>query len=152
MRGDSSRGFVCGIVGPLPRDAPAVPFLSCGSTLRYTVSTRKCQITLQRNGTLSIPYEYVIASYRSSVRLQSMLTDMALVFRVREFREVKGWTQAELARRCALRPATLSAIETNSTTGIDLATLEAIADALDVEPGFLIAREPRTKKPASRRR
>jgi transcriptional regulator with XRE-family HTH domain len=81
-----------------------------------------------------------------------MLTDMALVFRVREFREVKGWTQAELARRCALRPATLSAIETNSTTGIDLATLEAIADALDVEPGFLIAREPRTKKPASRRR
>lgn len=65
-----------------------------------------------------------------------------LTFRVRELREAKGWSQAELARRAGLRPATLSAIETNQTTGIDLATLDAIATALQVDAGFLIVSRP----------
>lgn len=75
-----------------------------------------------------------------------METTVPLAFRVRELREAKGMTQAELARRSGLRPATLSAIETNQTTGIDLATLEAIARELEVEPGFLIIREPTRRK------
>ena len=76
-----------------------------------------------------------------------MLGTMPLVFRVRELREVRGWSQAELARRCSLRPATLSAIESNSTTGIDLSTLGALADALECDPGSIIVREgPRPKR------
>lgn len=70
-----------------------------------------------------------------------MTEPMPLQFRVRELREALGWTQAELARLATLRPATLSAIERNETTGIDLSTLEALADALNVDPGYLIVRE-----------
>jgi transcriptional regulator with XRE-family HTH domain len=77
-----------------------------------------------------------------------MENTVPLTFRVRELREAKGWSQAELARRAGLRPATLSAIETNQTTGIDLTTLDALAMALGVEAGFLIvsqAHSARTK-------
>ena len=70
-----------------------------------------------------------------------MHTTMPLAFRVREIREALGISQAELARRADIRPSTLSAIETNKTKGIDLTTLEAIANALDVDPSILIVRE-----------
>jgi transcriptional regulator with XRE-family HTH domain len=72
--------------------------------------------------------------------------EMALVIRVRELREAKGWTQAELAREAKVRPSTLVEIEKGRTSRIDLAVLERLADALDVAPGFLIAREAKRGK------
>jgi transcriptional regulator with XRE-family HTH domain len=63
-----------------------------------------------------------------------------LVLRVRELREALGLTQAELAQRAAVRRATVNRIENARVTAIDLDVLERIADALGVEPGFVIVR------------
>ena len=65
----------------------------------------------------------------------------AVVLRVRELREARGWSQRELARRAGVRQATLSAIENEQTTGIDFETLERLAEALGVDPAFLIAKQ-----------
>lgn len=54
-------------------------------------------------------------------------------------------TQVALARKAAVRPATLSAIENNQTRGIDFATLDRLARALDVDPALLIVQEPRKR-------
>ena len=71
--------------------------------------------------------------------------------RVRELRTAKGWTQLELAERAGIRRASLTAIETGKTKGIDFDTLESLATALGVSPGMLIAETPsptvRRKKP-----
>ena len=61
--------------------------------------------------------------------------------RVRELREARGWSQAELARRADVRPATLSNIETEQTKGIDFETLEKLAAALGCDPGYLIVKK-----------
>ena len=66
-----------------------------------------------------------------------------IVLRVRELREAKGWSQRDLARRAKVRQATLSAIEAGHTTGIDFATLERLARALAVDPGYLIVKKGR---------
>jgi hypothetical protein len=47
------------------------------------------------------------------------------------------------SRHPAACQATISAIENEQTTGIDFAVLERLADALGVDPGFLIERLPR---------
>lgn len=60
---------------------------------------------------------------------------------VKELRQVKGMSQGDLAAKAKIRQATLSAIEAGETTRIDFAVLEALADALGVEPALLIARE-----------
>jgi TetR/AcrR family transcriptional regulator, cholesterol catabolism regulator len=60
--------------------------------------------------------------------------------RVRELREAMGLTQAELARKADVRPATLSAIENGQTSGVDFDTLDRLARVLGVEPGFLVVR------------
>lgn len=65
---------------------------------------------------------------------------MTITLRVRELREARGWSQAELARRAGIRPSTLSAIENGQTKGVDFDTLEKLARALEVDPGFLIAK------------
>lgn len=85
-----------------------------------------------------------------------MLSVTPLSLRVKELREAKGMTQAELAERAGIRRATLSAIENGQTTGIDFDVLERLARALDVEhAGFLIvdprAPEPRITHPGRRR-
>ena len=61
--------------------------------------------------------------------------------RVRELREARGWSQAELARRADVRAATLSNIETGQTKGIDFETLEKLAKALGCDPGYLIVKK-----------
>lgn len=61
-----------------------------------------------------------------------------IALRVRELRRVKAWSQAELARRAGIRPATLSDIENGRTKGIDFDTLERLADVLGCDPGYLI--------------
>lgn len=63
-----------------------------------------------------------------------------LVLRVRELREALGLTQAELAERARIRRATVNRIENARVTAIDLDVLEKLADALGVEPGFIIVR------------
>lgn len=63
-----------------------------------------------------------------------------LVLRVRELREALGLTQAELAARAGVRRATVNRIENTRVTSIDLEVLEKLADALNVDPGFIITR------------
>ena len=58
--------------------------------------------------------------------------------RVREIREAQGLSQAALAKKAGIRPATLSAIETGQTKGIDFDTLERLARALSVPAQVLI--------------
>ena len=60
-----------------------------------------------------------------------------ITLRVKELRDAKEWSQAELAEKAGIRRATLSAIETNQTKGIDFETLECLAKALGCDPGYL---------------
>lgn len=68
-----------------------------------------------------------------------------IYLRVRELREARGWTQVELAERAGLRRPTISAIENEQTKGVDFDVLERLANALGVDPGFLIVRSDRTR-------
>ena len=67
--------------------------------------------------------------------------------RVRELREAKGWSQVELSERSGVRRPTISAIENAQTSGVDFDVLERLANALGVDPGFLIV----TSRDARRR-
>ncbi len=64
-----------------------------------------------------------------------------LSLRIREIRQVKGWTQTELARRAGIRRATVNRIENARVKAIDLDVLEKLAKALDVDPGYLIVKK-----------
>jgi len=64
--------------------------------------------------------------------------------RLKELRLALGLTQAELATRASIRRATVSRIENARVTAIDLKVLEKLADALAVDPGFLLSRTPAT--------
>jgi transcriptional regulator with XRE-family HTH domain len=68
-----------------------------------------------------------------------------LRLRVRELREALGLTQAELSQRAGVRRATVNRIENAHVTAIDMDVLERLADALGVDPGFLIERLPRKR-------
>jgi transcriptional regulator with XRE-family HTH domain len=65
---------------------------------------------------------------------------MTLEIRIQELREAKGWSQAELARRANVRPSTLVDMEKGRAGRVGLDVLERLADALEVDPGFLIRR------------
>jgi transcriptional regulator with XRE-family HTH domain len=69
-----------------------------------------------------------------------------LTIRLRELRLAKGWTQAHLATAAGVTRATVNRIENGKPASIDLAVLEKLADALGVDPGFLIARDPPRRK------
>ncbi len=64
-----------------------------------------------------------------------------LSLRIREVRQVKGWTQAELARRAGIRRATVNRIENARVKAIDLEVLEKRAKALGCDPGYLIVKK-----------
>jgi transcriptional regulator with XRE-family HTH domain len=66
--------------------------------------------------------------------------------RLKEFREGKGLSQAELARRSGVSQSTISRIEAGETGGISLANLEGLADALGVNAALLIVHEPKAGK------
>ena len=51
-------------------------------------------------------------------------------------------SQRELARRSGVSGVTINAMANNNTTRVDLSTLDAIAEALGIEPGELFMREP----------
>lgn len=65
-----------------------------------------------------------------------------IFFRLRELRHALRLSQAELAARAGVRRATLSRLENSRVGAIDLVVLEKLADALAVEPGFLLSRTP----------
>jgi transcriptional regulator with XRE-family HTH domain len=62
--------------------------------------------------------------------------------RIKELRGVKGWTQEELAVAAKVTRATVNRIERGLVERVEFKTLEALADALGVEPGYLIERTP----------
>lgn len=68
-----------------------------------------------------------------------METMTPLRLRVAELRGVKGWTQDELARRAGVNRVTVARIEAGGKR-VDFEVLEKLADALGVEPGYLIER------------
>jgi DNA-binding Xre family transcriptional regulator len=65
---------------------------------------------------------------------------MTTRFRLAELLTRLGVSQAELSRRSGLSLRTVNRIYLNQTGQVSLATLDAIAAALDVEPGDLIGR------------
>lgn len=60
--------------------------------------------------------------------------------RLKELRLAKGWTQVELAERAGIRRATVSMLESGKTDSISFNTLDRLARALEVDPGFLVVR------------
>ncbi len=58
--------------------------------------------------------------------------------RLRELRDARGWTQAELAKRAEVTRATVSRIEGGKVRSLDLDVFEKLATALDVHPAVLI--------------
>ena len=76
----------------------------------------------------------------STVLYRTLMTMTPIMLRVKELREAKGWSQAELADKAGIRRATVSAIESNQKTGVDFETLERMAKALGCDPGYLIVK------------
>lgn len=66
-----------------------------------------------------------------------------LVLRVREQREQKGWSQAELARRAGVAQSMISRLERGQLQSVHLPTLEKLARVLGCDPGYLIVRKGR---------
>ena len=64
-----------------------------------------------------------------------------LTLRIRELREVKDWSQAELARRSGVDQAIISRLESGETQSINLPNLEKLAKALRCDPGYLIVKK-----------
>jgi len=56
---------------------------------------------------------------------------------IRMLRELKGWTQAELARRCGITTTNISLLE-NGKVEIGKRRVEQIARAFDVHPAIIM--------------
>jgi len=56
---------------------------------------------------------------------------------IRMLRDLKGWTQAELARRCGITPTNLSLLE-NEKVEIGKKRAEQIAKAFGVHPAIIM--------------
>ncbi len=65
-----------------------------------------------------------------------------ILLRIRELRRARGWTQTELARRAGIRQATVSRLEGNAVSSVNLVVIEKLAAALEVDPGYLLVRRP----------
>jgi transcriptional regulator with XRE-family HTH domain len=62
-------------------------------------------------------------------------------------RKKAGLTQTELADKANVRQATISEIERGATSRIDLDVLDRLSAALGVEPGELLEREGKRRRP-----
>ena len=60
---------------------------------------------------------------------------------IKELRDLKSWSQAELARRSGVGQSTVSRIEAGETSGISLGIVEKLASALGCDPGYLIVKK-----------
>ncbi len=63
-----------------------------------------------------------------------------LAIRIKELRDVKGWSQAELARQSGVPQPTISRLEARQSDSVSLSNLERLAKALGCEPGYLIVK------------
>lgn len=68
---------------------------------------------------------------------------MPIRLRVQEVRESLGLTQAQLADKAGVSRATVNRYENQAVGGIDFDTLEALANALDVNAASLLVHERR---------
>ena len=64
---------------------------------------------------------------------------------IRMLRELKGWTQAELARRSAINATNISLLE-NDKVGIGKKRVEQIANAFDIHPAIIMFPEYEAKE------
>jgi transcriptional regulator with XRE-family HTH domain len=71
---------------------------------------------------------------------------MPIRLRILDARELKGLTQEQLAAKAGIRRATLSRLERGLTKGVDFATLERLADALEVSADRLVVHEPKRRR------
>ncbi len=73
----------------------------------------------------------------------STATDVVtpIFVRIEELRQVKGWSQAELARRSGVSQSTISRLEAGTTPLIDLNNLQKLAKALGCDTGDLIVKK-----------
>ncbi len=60
---------------------------------------------------------------------------------IKELRDLRSWSQAELARRSGVGQSTVSRIEAGETSGISLGIVEKLASALGCDPGYLIVKK-----------
>ncbi len=65
----------------------------------------------------------------------------AIEVRIKELRELKGWSQAELARQSGVAQSTISRIEADDTAGVSLGVVERLARALGCDPAYLIVKK-----------
>lgn len=70
--------------------------------------------------------------------------------RVKELRTVRGWSQEELSRRAEVRQATISDLENGKAKSVDLALLERLAKAFEVDAGYLFVTVPSEPKRRSK--
>lgn len=61
-----------------------------------------------------------------------------ITLRVRELRQRRRWSQAELGRRAGVASTTVNRIERGETASVTFGTLEKLARALDVSPRSLL--------------
>ncbi len=64
-----------------------------------------------------------------------------LILTIREWRERRGMTQAQLAERVGVRQATISDLETGQSRRIELDLLDRLARALRCKPNDLLQRK-----------
>ncbi len=64
-----------------------------------------------------------------------------LTVRIKELREVKGWSQAELSRRSGVAQGMISRMENGQVESVHLPALEKLAKALGCDPGYLIVKK-----------
>ncbi len=75
-----------------------------------------------------------------------------IVLRIKQLREVNGWSQAELARRSGVHQSVISRLESGRSQSVSLGNLEKLAGALECDPGYLIAKRAEAQQPAPRSR
>ena len=69
------------------------------------------------------------------------MTVTPIEIQIKELRDLKSWSQAELARRSGVGQSTVSRIEAGETSGISLGIVEKLASALGCDPGYLIVKK-----------
>lgn len=76
------------------------------------------------------------------------VTQVPTHFRLQELLDARtpALSQRELARLSGISPTTINRMCANLTAQVSLATLDAIAEVLGIEPGELLEREGKRRK------
>ncbi len=90
---------------------------------------------------LDIRYTYKMQYTLGVCTVKCYLCSMPLVLRLREWREKRGLTQVELARKVGVRQATISRLETEESRRIELDVLDRLLRVLRCKPNDLLQRK-----------